>query len=86
MTAPSTRYRCPLGRLQPERTDPEIIKRDGWREDGILVISPNDDRLDWIERELVERIGERLYGRRAGCSSVAGARDGGSDQREAEHG
>ncbi len=64
MNAPSTRYRCPLGRLHPERTDPEIIKRDGWREEGILVISPDDDRLDWIERELVERIGERLYGQR----------------------
>lgn len=64
MNAPSTRYRCPLGRLQPERTDPETIKRDGWREEGILVISPNDDRLDWVERELVERIGERLYGQR----------------------
>jgi hypothetical protein len=62
MSVPNPRYRCPLGRLQPKRTDPEAIKRDGWREDGILVISPDDERLDWVERELVKRIGERLYG------------------------
>jgi hypothetical protein len=27
------------------------------------VVSLDDERLDWIERELVKRIGERLYGR-----------------------
>ena len=64
MNAPSTRYRCPLGRLQSERKNPEHIKRNGWREEGILVISPDDERLDWMERELVKRIGERLYGGR----------------------
>lgn len=64
MNAPSTRYRCPLGRLQPERKNPECIKRHGWREEGILVISLDDERLDWMERELVKRIGERLYGGR----------------------
>ncbi len=64
MSAPNPHYRCPLGRLQPNRTDPEAIKREGWREQGILVISPEDERLDWIEREFIQRIGERLYGRR----------------------
>ncbi len=28
----------------------------------ILVVSPDDERLDWMERELVRQIGERLYG------------------------
>jgi len=86
MSALNPRYRCPLGRLQPDRTDPEAIKREGWREQGILVISPEDERLDWIEREFIQRIGERLYGRRAGRPSVAGARDGRSDRREMDHG
>ena len=86
MSAPNPHYRCPLGRLQPERADPEAIKREGWREQGILVISPEDERLDWIKREFIQRIGERLYGRRAGRSSVAGARDDGSDRREVDHG
>ena len=64
MKVPEHRYRCPLGRLQPQVTDLEEVKRSGWREQQILVVSPEDERLDWVERELVKRIGERLYGRR----------------------
>lgn len=63
MKVPTTQYRCPLGRLQPEhRRDPEEIKREGWRKQHILVVSPEDSRLDWIERELLLQIGDRLYG------------------------
>jgi len=59
-------YRCALGRLQPEsRPDPEQIKREGWQDQHILVVSPDDDRLDWLERELLHRIGDRLYGDKA---------------------
>ena len=58
------RYRCPLGRPFPERPDLETIKRQGWRDEGILVISPQDERLDWLERQLLTQIAERLYGRR----------------------
>jgi hypothetical protein len=64
MKAPSPHYRCPLGRLQPTRPDIDAIKRDGWLDQGILVVSLDDEQLDWIERELVKRIGDRLYGRR----------------------
>lgn len=63
MNAPNPRYRCPLARLLPEPTDLEAIKRAGWRNQGILVVSVSDRRLDWVERELLQRIGERLYGR-----------------------
>jgi hypothetical protein len=42
--------------------DVEAIKRRGWREQRLLVVSPEDERLDWAERELIRRIGERLYG------------------------
>lgn len=55
------RYRCPLNRSS-HRTDADVIKREGWREQNILVIAANDERLDFVERELVRRIGERLYG------------------------
>jgi len=49
--------------LQPDpRPDPEQIKREGWRDQQNLVISPDDTRLDWVERELLRRIGDRLYG------------------------
>ena len=62
MKVPAPRYRCPLGRLQPQTTDLDAIKERGWREQHILVINASDERLDIIEREIVCRIGERLYG------------------------
>jgi len=46
------------------RRDPEQVKREGWRELGLLVISPEDERLSWPERELVRQLGEKLYGPR----------------------
>ena len=47
MRIPEQRYRCPLGQLQGEaRMDPEAIKREGWRDQRILVVSDADDRLD----------------------------------------
>ena len=57
-------YRCPLARLIPETTDTEEIKREGWQEQRILVVSLDDDRITWIERKQLEQIGDRIYGRR----------------------
>lgn len=62
MKIPAQQYRCPLGRLQPQTTDLEAIKQTGWRDQHILVVSEEDARLDFVEREFVRRIGERLYG------------------------
>ncbi|WP_301100419.1 hypothetical protein [Propionivibrio sp.] len=62
MKIPAQQYRCPLGRLQPQITDLEAIKQTGWRDQHILVVSEEDARLDFVEREFVRRIGERLYG------------------------
>lgn len=45
-----------------DRRPPEEIKREGWREQGLLVVSPTDPRLSWPERELVRQLGEKLYG------------------------
>jgi len=47
-----------------ERRPPEQVKQDGWHEQNILVVSSDDHRLTWPERELVRQLGERLYGRR----------------------
>ena len=55
-------YRCPLRRLQPNITDLEAMKRNGWRDQHILVVKDDDTRLDMIEREFIRAIGERLYG------------------------
>ena len=50
----------------PESVDFERVKRDGWQEDRILVISPDHPGLDWSERQAVINIGNRLYGKRVG--------------------
>ena len=47
-----------------QRAAPEHIKRDGRRDQGILVVAETDDRLTWPERELIRHLGEKLYGRR----------------------
>ena len=62
MKLPTPTYRCPLGRVQPETTDLETMKQRGWRDQHILVVNAIDDRLDFIEREFIRRLGERLYG------------------------
>lgn len=55
-------YRSPLARLQPNSIDVEVVKRDGWQDEHILVICEADERLSEFERECVRRIGNRLYG------------------------
>ena len=45
-----------------KRRDPERVKREGWREQGLLAVSANDSRLTWPERELIRQLGEKLYG------------------------
>lgn len=47
-----------------QRAAPDHIKRDGWRDQGILVVAENDHRLTWPERELIRQLGEKLYGKR----------------------
>ena len=46
------------------RHSPEQVKRDGWRDQKILVVSAEDERLSWPEREFIRQIGEKLYGER----------------------
>ena len=46
------------------RRSPEEVKREGWREQGLLVVSPADPRLTWPERKLIRQLGEKLYGER----------------------
>ena len=48
------------------RREPDQVKRDGWKEQGVLAVSLEDQRLTWPERELVRQLGEKLYGKRLG--------------------
>ena len=56
-----------------KRRPPEKVKRDGWREQGLLAVSVKDKRLSWPEREFIRQLGEKLYGNE-------------QKRREAEHG
>jgi hypothetical protein len=62
MKIPQPRYPSPLGRMQPESPDLDAVKQRGWQDQHILVVSASDERLDFAERQLIRRIGERLYG------------------------
>lgn len=42
--------------------DKESIKRAGYHEQRILVVSLDDQRISWLEREMLTQIGKRLYG------------------------
>ena len=46
------------------RRAPDQVKREGWREQGVLAVAIDDERLSWPERELVRQLGEKLYGKR----------------------
>ena len=72
MKIPPARYPSPLGRMQATPMDVEATKRQGWREQHILVISHDDERLDFLERQLIRRIGERLYGQSHGHPTGGG--------------
>ncbi len=62
MTSPQP-PRCVLGRLIAEPMDKDEVKREGWQQHQILVISLDDGRLGSIEREFIRQIGEKLYGK-----------------------
>ncbi len=39
------------------------VKRDRWKEQRMLTVLLDDQRLTWPERELVRQRGEKLYGK-----------------------
>ena len=53
-----------------QRRTPEEVKRDGWQEQGVLAVSVDDRRLTWPERELVEQLGTKLYGKQTSAKEA----------------
>jgi hypothetical protein len=53
------------------RRNPDQVKRDGWKEQGLLAVSLEDQRLTWPERELVRQLWEKLYGKRLGQKGIS---------------
>jgi len=47
-----------------QRRSPDEVKRQGWKEQGVLAVAVDDHRLTWPERELLRQLGEKLYGKR----------------------
>lgn len=53
--------------LKPARSvDYEALKRNGFRDQGILIVHIDDPRLAWQDKELLRQLGERLYGKKDG--------------------
>ena len=50
-----------LGKFVPTQMDTEEIKRDGFLQHGILGVSWSDTRLSWIEGQIIEGLGRKLY-------------------------
>jgi hypothetical protein len=57
-----------------ERRSADQVKHEGWHEQNILVVSLDDQRLTWPERELIHQLGTKLYGKRK-PKEVANARE-----------
>lgn len=55
--------RCALGKLIPDTIDTEELKHDAWSQHRILVVAADDLRINWIERQILQTIGEKLFGR-----------------------
>lgn len=44
--------------------DYAAMKANAFKDQGILIINLDQEKLPWQERELLEQIGTRLYGER----------------------
>lgn len=62
MMAYSDGYRMSLP--MPNSVDYERMKKSGFVDHGILVVNVDDDRIGWVEREVLRTVGEKLYGKR----------------------
>lgn len=55
---------CALGKFVPSQMDVESVKREGFNNHGILVVAVDDQRLSWIERQIIKQLGDRIYGQK----------------------
>ena len=57
-----SRYRSPLNISRS--VDFEAIKKNAFLDQGILIVSIDDKKLAWQDKEILRQIGTRLYGER----------------------
>lgn len=58
--------RCSLAAFLPENTDFDKLKREAWKEHGMLIANADDARITRSEANIIENIGNRLFGARHG--------------------
>ena len=57
--------KTPLSKVVPSGQSPEeqeALRGKGWREHGLLIVSPEDPRLNWVQEQVIRQLGARLYG------------------------
>lgn len=47
----------------PSRMDVDRVKKMAFHDEKILVVSLDDDRIAWDERQILRAIGEKFYGK-----------------------
>lgn len=53
-----------LGNWIPTHIDYQAVKREAWRDHGILVVDvATATTLSWVDRQHLRNIGDQLYGR-----------------------
>jgi hypothetical protein len=68
MTGPGGYRSCLAGgqaRTSPSDEDLQAMRRAAWRQQGVIMLRPEDVRDEWTRRALINEA-ERLYGRRSG--------------------
>ena len=50
---------------QPNSRDAEFVKKRAFLDQRILIVNVDDPRVGWVEKQLLENLGEKLYGKRA---------------------
>lgn len=56
---------CSAARSAPSDQDLLTIRRAAWRQQGVVVLRPEEVRDDWTRQALINEA-NRLYGRRPG--------------------
>jgi hypothetical protein len=68
MSAPPSHRSCLAlvqARTAPTDEDLFAMRRAAWRQQGVIMLRPEDIRDDWTRQALINEA-NRLYGRRAG--------------------
>jgi hypothetical protein len=68
MTGPAGYRSClarAQGRAAPSDEDLQAMRRAAWRQQGVIMLRPEDVRDRWTREALINEA-ERLYGRRSG--------------------